>query len=496
MKHKPQSQESIQPDSAGTLFGPQSLIGSAGTQVIATSVGRGVGFFRGIVLTWLMTPAAFGALHVAMTVANVLMSLVSLGLSQGMMRYAPEHEAKGTLRGFVRSSMRIAFLVAGVLSLAILLLADWFAALIPGTEFQSVAMIRVVAGCAFSLAAFHIVMDLMKGLRMFRAVAVMDIASVVGFSLLAVATAWLWTDNAAIVLAGYGVSSLILAFWFAGGLKKSINAPGEANTRPVQVDAGMWRFSLWMMGTMLAWHALQQCGLWYLSWRDGSASAGAFYAARLFAQLVLWGGFALSSALSAHVTRAWETAGPDDALLRLETGTKFGCLMVLTGGVLLAIAGPWLLRVFKSEYSISHQTFNVLVTAFCYLAMFGFVQIRFSVEHRSHRSFWTCIGGLSVALMSAFVLTNLSNANVIHRAAWITLVGGMSAVALAMLVLVARGGKPTLVSIALTLSLVSIAIDQRLALSILLVWLVLSFTNRRVFTAPQRLILREWLTRR
>ncbi len=464
--------------------------------MVAVSAGRVVGFVRGIALTWLMTPASFGALNVGMTVANVLMPLVGLGLSQGMMRYAPEHEARGTLQGFVRSATRVAMIVAGVVSLAVFLMAGRIALFLPIAESQSIVMIRVVAGCAFSLTVFHIVSDLLKGLRMFRAVAVMDVASVVGYSLLAIATAWFWTDNAAIVLTGYGVSSLILAIWFAGGLRKAIRARGEVRHRPARPDARLWRFSLWMMGTMLAWQTLQQCGLWYLSWMDGTESAGAFYAARLFAQLVLWGGLALSSALSAHVMRAWEADGSADALVRLEAGTRVGCLAILAGGVVLSMTGPWLLRVFRSEYSVDPQTFDTLVASFCALATFGFVQIRFSVEEQSHRSFWTCAGGLLVASLVAVVLSRLSGDDLIEQAAWITFAGGMSAVVFAIVLLTFHGSSPSPASVAVMLSIPAIAIDSRLALVLLLLWLALFFGSRRFVTGPERRILSEWFTRR
>ena len=475
------------------MFGAQPLIASAGLQAVGMSAGRVFGFLRGVALTWLMTPAAFGALNVAMTVANVLMPIVGLGLSQGMMRYAAEHEAQGTLRGFVRSAMRMSLGVAAGASLILLLAADPIASMLPGGNAQSPAMIRVVAGCAFALVAFHVVADLMKGLRMFRAVAVMDVASVVLYSMMAVVTAWVWTDSAAIVLSGYGLSSLFLAIWFARGLKAVIRRQHGNDAQQARIDSRMIRFSMWMMGTAVVWHALQQSGLWFLTWTAGSAPAGAFYAARLFAQLVLWGGIALTAALYAHATRAVEQHGMDDAVVRVELGTKAGLLLVLIGGCVLSITGPWLLRVFRSEYAVERSTFDLLVAAFCALATFSFLQIRFSVAERSHRSFWTCGGGLIVAAMTAASLMRETNLAPIDQAAWITLAGAMGAATFAALVLITRERGLSPISAIMMLSIPLIAYDRRVAIAITLLWAIMLLASRRCMNDRERRVLREWL---
>ncbi len=476
----------------GGFYGAQPLMASAGLQAAGMSAGRVVGFVRGLALTWLMTPASFGALNVAMTIANVLMPIVGLGLSHGMMRYAAEHESRGTLRGFVRSTMRVALGVAAITSLVLIVAAGPIASMLPGDTGQTPNLIRVVAGCAFALVAFHIVADLLKGLRMFRAVAAMDVASVVMYSAMAVGAAWVWTDNAAVVLSGYGLSSLLLAIFFARGLRSALRG-SHAVGENVPVDGRIWRFSLWMMGTAVVWHALQQSGLWYLTWTAGSDAAGTFYAARLFAQLVLWGGLALTAALYAHATRAVEQYGVSDASVRIDAGTKAGTLLVLIGGCVLTVTGPWLLRVFRSEYAIDRSTFDVLVAAFCALAAYGFLQIRFSIHEQSHRSFWTCMGGLGIAAITAGVTNRSSTLQAIDQAAWITLAGAMGAVVIGISVLMARGKRLSLVGALMMLSIPTVAIDREWAVGVAILLLFLLIFSRRCLEDREREVLREWL---
>src|SRR5262245_25353946 len=80
------------------LFEATSVAGSISVYLPATVAFRLINFARIVLLTWWMPQAEFGLFNIVLPVINVLTPLCSLGLADAVARYAPLHEARGSLR--------------------------------------------------------------------------------------------------------------------------------------------------------------------------------------------------------------------------------------------------------------------------------------------------------------------------------------------------------------------------------------------------------------
>jgi O-antigen/teichoic acid export membrane protein len=500
-----------------SLFKPETLAGSISVQTVATSLARCVGFLRGVLLLWLLAPTEYGTFHIALTAVNVLMPVLSLGLTSGIKRYAPAHEAEGNLSAFVRRSFTLTLVVAGAGTVLLLLLAPAISRLLPAAgmggdvaswletveSHQVINLIRLASGCILSLVIYHAVSDLMTGLRMFRAVGAMDVASVVLFSVAAVAAPVVGFDSANTVLACYGLANTAVALAVVGplrhALKNHTHGPTSAEKRAPR-KSKLLRFSLGMAGGAVMWHILQQYAFWHFAAIEGPERAGPFYAARLFAQLVLWGSVALTSALSAHVTGVWETTGRDEAIRHFESGCKAGLLVVLAGAAALSLARPWLFALYPTQYVVGAACFNAMLVSYAMFSAFGFVAIRFHLEERSILAFWATFVGVFVTIALGFWLLGTAGSapgalgsEMITRASWVIAGGATAAVIAGIFILGLTRHSLTRATLVLVAGLASLGFGWTYSVPLLLVFAVASMTNIGPLSPTDRKIIAEWV---
>ncbi len=496
-----------------TLFTPAGLSASVGAQAGALIAGRGVGLVRGVALAWLLSQHEFGILQLSVAVVNLLVPLTSLGLSHGILRYVPAHEAGGTLAAFTRRAAALLLTVAAAAAVLLLLAPQSAARFVfaagggpgaGGPAFQPVTtnLVRVAVACTFSLVIFHLVVDMMKGLRLFRAASVMETVGVVAFSVLAVTAPAVGFDSANAVLLAYGLGNLATVILFLPGLVIYIRSQPvrpEAVSALSAVDGTLIRFSVWMAASQVAWHGLQQYLLWHLAWIGGYRLAGTYFVVRLFAQLILLGAQTLARALSANVTRVWETAGPELALMRLEAGTKLGCIFILAGGAIVASVRPWILQVFPGAYAAGEQCLNPLVLAYALFGALEFLLIRFHLEEKSLLTFWTSVCGAVANVLLAFALIGVPGAPgadhpaaMLTRAGWVCAAGAACAVLTAWLLMAVIGKPPQPGTMLVVASIAVVGVGPGWGLALAAILAVATVTKLGVFSAVERTVIREW----
>ncbi len=497
-----------------TLFVPASLAGSIGAQAGALIAGRGIGFVRSVLLAWLLSQREFGVFQVAVAVVNLLVPLCSLGLTFGVLRYAPAHEVRGTLGVFSRRAVEmvlfVAILTAGLLMSAPAAIVDFvFAA---GTQVNPSAssavghapegLVSVAAVCIVSLIVFHLAVDLMKGLRLFRAASLMEVLGVVLFSSLALIAPALGFDSANAVLLAYGLGNVVTCVFFLPRLLTYIKGrpiDRDATAKVPRLDTTLLRYSVWIAASQVAWHGLQQYVLWHLAIVAGYTQAATFFAVRLFAQLVLLGGQTLSRAFSANVTRVWETSGSEDALLRLDAGSKVGFLAILSGAVTLVLLKPWVLAAFPSDYAAGADCFEPLLLAYSWFAAMEFLLIRFHLEQKSVFTFWTSAAGATANVLLALMImgtpgapATFDAATMLQYGSWVCTAASAVSMLTCLVALTVSGKRPDITTLLLVASFASLGAGRYAALVMLLLLLACSLTPIGLFSTAERSIISDW----
>lgn len=503
------------------LFAPAGLTASVGASAGALLAGRSIGFVRGVVLAWLLSQRAFGLFHVAVAVVNLLVPLSSLGLTHGVLRYAPAHEVAGTLGPFARRVGLLVLVIAAAVG-GVLLFApssitesifaagagiDVIASTSPASDAAPTGaaprgLVVTAVACTFSLVLFHLVLDLMKGLRLFRAAAAMDVLGVFLFSSLAVGAPSAGFDSADAVLLAYGLGNVLAVLVFWPPLIRYLRAQrSDSAGRPSKplIDAKLIRFSFWIAISQVAWHGLQQYVFWHLAMVSGNAVAAVYFAVRLFAQLVLLGAQTLSRAFSANVTRTWEATGRAAALARLEAGGKVGLLAVFAGAVLMAFLKPWILKAFPSDYAPGSSCFDALVLAYAWFGALEFLLIRFHLEEQSVWTFVTSVtGAIANVVLACAVLGRPGDAaavgvvEMLPRAGWVCAAGSGLSVLACLTVLTLTGKRPSVWTVLLIVGMGGLGVGWAWGAGLLALAVAAAVGRVGVFTSGERALIAGW----
>lgn len=487
---------------------------SVGASAAASALSRLIGLIRGVALAWMISQAQFGLFGVALLVVNILLPVCSVGLYEGVTRYAPFHEAAGTLRVFVMRSLALVIVIATAATAVFVLLAEWIgpalfstAQLGSGTLGSAQAagsLMRASIVCVWTLVVYHTLLGVLRGLRMFRAVGVAEVTTAFLFTLLAVAGALAGYQSARALITAYAMASVVSVLVFGPGLLMCL-APATPTTgielrRP---QSSLVAYSAWAAGTAILWHALAYYPMWYLLKVSDGATVGVFHAVRIVTQFVQIGAVMLTAVVSAHVTRAWEHTGRDAAIPQVALLTKACLIILFVGAVGLSLLRPLVMRLFPAAFASGNAAYDPLILFFYLVGVAGLVAVRLNLleQPRLVCVAW-CIGAL-VNVAVSYLLLPASTADqpaiqtaALRLAAW-SGVAGAAAAAFICIVLVSRRGvgldAPALL---LAAAGFSVAFGWLIALLVAVVFTVVAVTTGAVFSPSERRELRSELAKR
>lgn len=397
---------------------------------------------RNIVLTWLMIQSQFGLFHQGLLLQNLLMPLCALGLYEGLARYVPYHEAAGTLRRFVRQSWTVivglAVVIPGVLLLwsapvgrVLFQAASWTAAQQHGDQYDTAALTRAMLLVVFTLVLYQSLIGTLKGLRMFRAVGLIELFTGGLFTVLAVIVTVCAFDDAASVMVTYAIANGCSIVIFAPGLWSAVqrrdrhdqagaagasDAPAADLAAPI-IDPGaigspdrvvsmpaIVRFSAWAAGIAILGQALLSYPTWHLLKTTDAATVGAFHIVRLVAQLVQIAAVLLTAILAANVTRRWEARAKTEAVAELETLTRATLLALLAGACVLHVASPLVLRLVPGSFSEGMPAFGPVLLMYYLIGASTVLTIRFNLIEQPRWIFLAWLIGTAGAVSASFLL--------------------------------------------------------------------------------------------
>jgi len=428
------------------LFRSSNVAGSLGLYLPAVVASRLVGLARGVILAWVLVKEEFGLLQIALVAASAIVPLAGLGLHEAMARYVPQYEARRSLRAFLGRAWRFSLGVGAIICAAGLVVAEPLAMAVFGADYgatvEGVALARWIVMATFALIAYFLLLAALKGLRLFRAVSLLELAGSVLFTVLAVVFAWVgWASARAVMaahVAGYGLIIVVLGWFFAvhlhrmGDQCESLTAGGAVDEPAVW--RRMLRFSVWSAVAAALWQATQFGPMWYLQKVCGPDPTAVFGGVRLITQAVLIGATSVIVVVQSTVTRTWESQGRQAADRRLSLAFKMTGLAMLAGCAALTAGAPLVMRLFPAAYAGGAAVFPVMLAFFMICGYLAFVVVHFVLIEKPLYAggLWLIAAAASLILSWRLIQPGSGADAAMHGAAWASLIGASAALAVGL----------------------------------------------------------------
>ena len=501
------------------MFRAAGLLESLGVYLPAAGLTRLVGLGRAILLIWLLPVEEFGLLSVALLVVNVAQPVCSLGLNEAIGRYVPHHEAKGSLLPFVRRAARLV-LAAGLILTALLAVGGPFVgeallgsrlveAAHPVHQSQRLgALIGMIAAATLGLIAYWLVGSVLRGLRLFRALSVMELGSSLLFAVLATgAVLWGWRSAEA-VLGCYVLSVLVPGLVFGLSCVRRLGSwPGQRDGRADATRGGLLRYGLWLAAAMVMWQLLQYWPMWYLN-KTGSKELTAVYAGvRVIAQLVLVAAGAMTTVVAAAVTRTWETQGREAAEGQLRLAIKTIGLGLLSVCAAASLCRVWLIGLFPAAYEAGGAILPVLLGNFMAAGMVGLLVVWFGLLEKT---VWTLVvyaagtfcnvwfglflmGGASGAHWDAGRFLTIGIGNLLPAAAWTGMLAAVCAMGVCFCILRAGGRRLDGGTVLVSCSAILLGLRWEIMLTGAVLLVLTSWTSAIILSRGEKELIRTRL---
>lgn len=488
------------------LFRSESVARSFSVYLPAMAIYRGLGLVRGLVLTWLMTQYEFGLLQVALLAINVLMPLCALGTYEGVARYVPMYETRGTLRAYIRRIMPVIVLLAVVLAGALCLAARPFGHLLfaTGSAEQTdsqLLLTLVMAGTILALVLYFVLLAVLRGLRMFRAVSLMELLSNVAFTGVAIAAAALGARSAAVIVLCYLATTAAVIPLFAFPLGRAIRElsplpavpTGDLPSRPL---SQLLKFSAWAAIAAITWQLLQYYPLWYLQKVSGPQVTAVFGGVRQMAQVVLVATIAVTTVVMTAVTKTWEAQGRAEADRKLALAFKSAGLFLLAACAVISAFAPLIIRLLPPSYAPGARIIPLSLLFFLICSHLSFLGIHFSLIEKPRHMVWPWVVGVAFNILFGVLLIRpgLGELAGLRAAAVSGVLAGAGAL-LTCLLLLRWEGRPLDRGAYLILAAsFALALPTPLVLIAAVAILVAAWTTGLIFTPEEKLARRAYLT--
>jgi len=511
------------------LFQSSPLNKAMGMYLPATVAFRLLNFARILLLTWWMTRQQFGLLAMILFTINVMTPLCSFGLNEAVARYVPQHETRGSLRQFL---LRSASLLLPVTAVSVLLMvafssllgvffyAQFFTDPAVFKEFKAGApqLAQVSAVVIGLLIAYFYLLAVLKGLRMFIALAVIEVLHSLLF-LLGAIVARVGGHLSAFTLTGiYGISLAIPVAIFGLALARAVGRWRSQHHEIIEPPQGrslsntLLRFSVWTTLAGVTWQIMIVYPAWFLNKVHGNEAVGVFSAVRQIGQFILIGAVAVSTVVMTTVTKTWESQGRKAAERQLSLairGTGLGLFMLCA---IVAMGKDWVILIFKAEYAAGASILPLQLLFFLIGAYLAFLPIHFQLIEKTRHIFWPWAVGVAANVLvalwllgpnletvqdlaiwqrltpitSAIFVTGFSDPQGLGSAAWCGVIAIATALVLCMVLIRAERCRLDRGTYIVVASAILLAAKPWILAVGIVVLLVLAMRTELIFTADER----------
>lgn len=401
---------------------------------------RVAGLARGVILAWVMTGHAFGIFQLTLVAMNILLPLCALGTYEGLARYVPLYETRGQLRRYLRTALLGCLDISLALCAIGILVRPWLAPIIYaslGRDSDFAAqrttyelLTAVTMASIFILIGYHVFQSILRGLRMYWAVTLMELISNLLFTVLAVGSALLGNGSALAILICYIVTFGLVTTAFATGLFRTLNRmprqdqPLEAETSTgsafFPVQAQLLGFGVWAGMAMVMWQIMQHYPIWYLQKMTEPQVVAIFGAVRSVTQAALIGASSVVALVQTAVTKTWESKGRAIAERQLTLAHKATLLAVFAGSAMIALASPLVIRIFPAGYRAGESIIPLTLAFFMIGGHLAFLVVHFVLHEKTRFIFalWV-LGAIGNAVFAAVLVTpGMATETALIAAAW------------------------------------------------------------------------------
>lgn len=392
------------------IFAAEGPAKSVATYIPATIVYRGISFVRGLILAWLLAREAgqFGLLNVVLQVVNILAPLASFGLNEAITRYLPKYQGRGQLVGFLRTSIRLVLAVSVCATVAMLALSPLLGEYVfsndtftTAAQAHSLALVTVLT--IFVIVLYFLAVAVLKGLRSFAALSVLELTHGILFVAVSVVAVLLISARAETViwsyLAALALPVLILSVFLA---RKTLGRTDQC--RPLRARKLPWRllrFGIWGAMAGITWQAWQTYSLWHLTKFDTAAHSDAFAAARVVGQLIIIVGMSLGAIIMTNVYAHWESGSRKHANFLLGLYSKVALTGLLIVAFVVVFARNAIMIVLPEQFGQAAVIMPQVVLFFVLCTGLAFLAIHFALIEKMHLLLWSWGAGLAVNVLLA-----------------------------------------------------------------------------------------------
>ena len=361
-----------------------------------------IGTFGSKILTFLMTrfytealtPSDYGEADLIIQTANLLIPLVSAGITDGVFRFVLETDDEHTAKRKSIFSAGFYTISAGT---AILAALSSFIS-IPGflSEYKWLLIWFISASCYHSLCAQFI-----RGegkTRLFAYQGVLNTVLVIVFSILFLSVFEAGTSGYIISIA---LADSICALYLAAGQKLW-------RLMDIHLKSGMWRkmmrYSLPLVPAALFWWITSVSDRYMITWFLGSGANGIYtVASKIPAIITLISGMFLEAWQFSAVR---ESRGSRRSYISFYTNiwSMFLTVMFIGGSIIIAFSPAAIRLLAASEYYSAAEYLPILTAAAILSSLVSFMGSVYIVTKRSSLSFLTTAAGAVFNIILNFLL--------------------------------------------------------------------------------------------
>ncbi len=389
-----------------------TIADSMGVYVPAMILQKSLGLGRVLLFAYLMVQAQMGLWALGMMIFTIVAPVMTLGSSNGLVRYVSFYEARGKLEALYRQAGK-SILVCGVIMLILgLLAAPLIAKLLvayrpeqagaaAGGELLSICLAAVANAFLLSLHANQI--SFMVGMRAYRLAAAVELFFTVVFTVFSLAALLVMPSGLTVLLAhlaALAVTLLLGMKMLHAGVTRLLPAQEASDyaarsdktlimephteaqeitqtveypilTHEADADNGVnrvfpriIRFGLIAMAGNFLWLAAQYVSFFITYLRCGKDSAGVFAVFLQLSQPALFLANAAWAVIFTHVARHWETGRRQTGMMVLETSYKAIAMVMMTLTVAVYVSAPLWVLILPESYRHGLGLLGGLLTFF------------------------------------------------------------------------------------------------------------------------------------
>lgn len=357
-----------------------SLAGGLLFMLFLTVGQRLIGFVRSVLFCGLLEDDELGRWSLAFSFFLMAAPLAVVGLPGSFGRYVEHYRSRGQLRVFLRRTLIVSMILAGITVAVLTCWAPTWAWLVLG-DASLVPMLHLMTLTLIVVIAFNFTTELLTAMRQVKAASLMWFVSSVVFAVMSVVLL-LWTPmrEQGVVIA-FGVS-LVVAGVFAIRPLRGVHAEAIGAAQPLS-HSDLWSrllpFATWIwLSNLLAnlFDAVDRFMIVHLaghSLRAADALVGQYHASRVVPYLLITLSAMVGGVILPYMSHDWESGDRTAVRARQRLMLKVGGLALTACGTAVLLGAPILFSwVLRGKYD---QGLTVLPLTLTYCVWFGLLTL-------------------------------------------------------------------------------------------------------------------------